>query len=402
MTPPTRFLVPAELGDRERHLFVPAIMGAGLLFSIATVVRDVLHSRQGRAPGLDRRLDVAGRASAHHVATGESPASGLGMAARPRVFYLLTAMAALGFAAYVVVGSSYNYLREAGYVAGVAWLWGVAVLLGALLSVIGLLSLRMFVSWPAPSRGVIRLLVNTPLGRSTASAVEAELPRMLLAWATALAAGATGIVVLMAIRPPQFMVSADAEVTSTLAGWEWLSYLPLDWIGRTEPALVLAVLIGVSTMRCRVFALAYIGAFLGGWTTYVILKNVINQPRPAITGWVGVDSFPSGHLVQATIIAGLVPLALAVLLRRRWPAYFVAPWLALAVVATAMYRIHAGTHWLSDAVAGILVGSTFVLAAYWSLHHRQWHRRCHHCPWLTPISAARARPEPNGAAAPRR
>jgi membrane-associated phospholipid phosphatase len=377
-------------------------MGAGLLFSIATVVRDVLHSRQGRAPGLDRRLDIAGRASAHHVATGEPPASGLRTAARPRVFYLLTGIAALGFAAYVVVGSSYNYLREAGYVAGVAWLWGLAVVLGALLGVIGLLSLRMFVSWPAPSRGVIRLLVHTPLGRSTTAAVEAEVPRMLLAWATVLAAGATGIVVLMAIRPPQFLVSADAEVSSALVGWEWLSSLPLDWIGKTEPALILAVLIGVSTMRCRVYALAYIGAFLGGWTTYLILKNVINQPRPESAGWVGVDSFPSGHLVQATIIAGLVPLALAVLLRRRWPAYVVAPGLTLAVVATAMYRIHAGTHWLSDTVAGILIGSTLVLAAYWSLYHPQWHRRCHRCPWLTPISAARARPERSGAAGPPR
>ena len=400
MTPPTRHLVPAELSDLERHLFVPAIMGAGLLFSIATVVRDVLHSRQGRAPGLDRRLDIAGRASAHHVATGEPPASGLRTAAWPRVFYLLTGMTALGVAAYVVIGSSYNYLREAGYVAGVAWLWGAAMVLGTLLTVIGLLSLKMFVSWPTPSRGVVRLLVNTPLGRSSATAAEAEVPRMLLAWATAIAAGATGIVVLMAIRPPQFLVSADAKVASALVGWQWLSSLPLDWIGRTEPALVLAVLIGVSTMRCRVYALAYIGAFLGGWATYVILKNVINQPRPAIAGWVGVDSFPSGHLVQVTIIAGLVPLAFAVLLRRRWPAHVVAPWLMLAVVATAMYRIHAGTHWLSDTVAGILIGSTFVLAAYWSLHHPHWHRRCRHCPWITPISAARARSEPSGAAGP--
>jgi len=129
---------------------------------------------------------------------------------------------------------------------------------------------------------------------------------------------------------------------------------------------------------------------------------VINQPRPESAGWVGVDSFPSGHLVQATIIAGLVPLALAVLLRRRWPAYVVAPGLTLAVVATAMYRIHAGTHWLSDTVAGILIGSTLVLAAYWSLYHPQWHRRCHRCPWLTPISAARARPERSGAAGPPR
>lgn len=402
MTSPARHLIAAELGDRERHLFVPAIMGAGLLFSIATVVRDMLHSRQGRAPGLDRRLDIAGRASAHHVATGEPPARALRTAARPRVFYLLTAMATLGVAAYVVIGSTYNYVRAAGYVAGVAWLWGAAMVLGTLLTVVGLLSLKMFASWPAPSRGVVRLLVNTPLGRSSAVATEAEAPRMLLAWATALAASATGIVVLMAIRPPQFLVSADAEVSSALAGWEWLSSLPLDWIGRTEPALVLAVLIGVSTMRCRVYALAYIGAFIGGWTTYVILKNVITQPRPAIAGWVGVDSFPSGHLVQATIIAGLVPLAFAVLLRRRWPAYVVAPLLMLMVVATAMYRIHAGTHWPSDTVAGILIGATFVLAAYWSLYHPQWHRRCRNCPWITPIPGARSRSEPSGAAGPPR
>lgn len=400
MTPPSP--CPAELSDRDRHLFVPAIMGAGLLFSIATVVRDTLHSRQGRAPGLDRRLDIAGRATAHHVATGEPPASGLRTAARPRVFYLLTGTATLGVAVYVVIGSSYNYLRAAGYVAGVAWLLGLAVALGTLLTVLGLLSLRMFVSWPTPSRGVIRLLVHTPLGRSSTTAVEAETPRMLLAWAAAAAAAATGILVLMAIRPPDFLVQADAAAVSAVGGWTWLSSLPLAWAGEAMPALVLAVLIGVSTMRCRVCALAYIGAFLGGWTTYIMLKHLINQPRPASVGWVGVDSFPSGHLVQATIIAGLVPLALTVLLRRRWPATVVAPWLVFAVVVTALYRIHIGSHWLSDVVAGVLIGCTFVLTVYWAVHHPQWHRRCRNCPWIRPISAARARSEPSGAAGPPR
>jgi hypothetical protein len=400
MTPPTRHPVPAELSDRERHLFVPAVMGAGLLFSIATVVRDMLHSRQGRAPGLDRRLDIAGRASAHHVATGDPPARGLRAAARPRVFYLLTGIAALGVAAYVVIGSTYNYLREAGYVAGVAWLWGVTVLLGVLLTVIGLLSLRMFVSWPAASRGVIRLLVHTPLGRSSTTAVEAEVPRMLLAWASAAAAGATGILVLMAIRPPKFLVTADAEVTSAVAGWEWLSSLPLARAGGAVPTLVLTSLIIALTMRCRVFAFAYATAFVGGWTTSVLLGQLISQPRPATAGWAGVDSFPSGQLVQVTVIAGLLPLALVVLLRRRWPAVVVASGLALAVVMTGLYRIHAGTDWLSDAVAGILIGSTLVLAVLWAVHHPQWHRRCHHCPWLTPISADR--PQPSGAAGLRR
>lgn len=370
----------------DRHLFVPAIMGAGLLFSIAAVVRDMLHSRQGRAPGLDRRLDISGRASARHVATGERPGSALRTAARPRVFYLLTALAALGVAAYVVTGSTYNYLRAAGYVAGVAWLWAASLLLGIVLTVVGLLSLRMYLSWPVPARGVIRLLVHTPLGRSSTTTDEAELPRMLLAWATAAAAVATGIVVLMAIRPPDFLERADVRITSTVVAWDWLSSLPLDWSGKTEPALVLAVLIGVLTMRCRVFALAYVGAFLGGWTTYVILKNVITQPRSASAGWVGVDSFPSGHLVQATIIAGLVPMALVVLFRRWWPAVVAAPLLVLAVAATAVYRIHVGTHWFSDTVAGVLIGCTFVLAAYWALRHPRWHRRCHRCPWTDQVA----------------
>src|ERR687897_376864 len=49
--------------------------------------------------------------SARHVATGEPLAAAMRTAARSRVFYLLTGMAALGVAAYVVIGSTYNYLR---------------------------------------------------------------------------------------------------------------------------------------------------------------------------------------------------------------------------------------------------------------------------------------------------
>lgn len=400
MTPPSPY--PAELGDRDRHLFVPAIMGAGLLFSIATVVRDTLHSRQGRAPGLDRRLDIAGRATAHHVATGEPPSSGLRPAVRPRVFYLLTGTAALGVAAYVVTGSSYNYLRAAGYVAGVAWLWGAAVVLGTMLTLMGLLSLGMFARWPAPSRAAIRMLIHTPLGRSATTAVEAEVPRMLLAWAGAAAAGATGILVLMAIRPPKFLVTADEKLTSAIAGWQWLSSLPIAWSGAIVPALVIAALVVTSTMRCRVFALSYAAAIIAGWSIFAVLRQVITQPRPATAGWAGVDSFPSGHLVQATLIAGLVPLALVVLIRRRWPAYVLAPSLLIAVVLTALYRIHDGTDWFSDVAAGVLIGATLVVAVYWAVYHPQWHRRCRNCPWIRPISAARARPEPSGAAGPPR
>lgn len=382
MKPARRQDDPFEFGERDRHLFVPAVMGAGLLFSIATVVRDVLHSKQGRAPGLDRRLDVAGRATAQLVSTGERPATALRSAVRPRMFYLLTAMSALGVATYVLIGASYNYFRPAGYASGIGWVWGAAVVLGGMLVFIGVLSLRIFLSWPTPSPAMIRLLIHTPLGRSPATVAGPELPRMLLGWASAATAAATLIVVLMAIRPPAFVTLADSSVAVAVGGWHWLSSLPLAMVGETGLAFALAAIIGISTLRCRVVGIVYIAAVVGGWTTYVIVKKLIEEPHPAVAGLVGVDSFPSGHLVQATIIAGLAPLVLLVLFRRRWPVWLIAPPLALVVAATALYRVHLGTQRLTDVVAGILIGGTFVLVAYWAVHRPHWHRRCRKCPWV--------------------
>lgn len=385
---------PYGIGATERHIFVPAIMGAGLLFSIATVIRDVLRSRQGRVFGLDRRLDITGRASAHHVLTGEPPEAGLHSAVRPRLFYLLTGATALGVATYIGIGATANYFRSYGYVPGIAWLWMVSLLLTVTLARIGWVSLRIYRTWPVPAAGAYRLIVNTPLGRASAAAGETEVPRLLLGWAAWAAAIASGILVLMVIEPPWFVTAVNSAVTSTVASWNWLAVLPLDLVGKTVPALLLAVVIGVATLRCPVFAVAYITAMVGGWLSYVLLKALVEQPRPAIAGWVGLDSFPSGHLVQATVIAGLLPVALTVLTRRRWPAQVVAPLLALLLVATALYRVHLGTHWLTDVVGGFLIGATFVLLAHWALRHPRWHSRCHGCPWV--VAAVGAQPERPG------
>ncbi|HEX6197108.1 MAG TPA: alkaline phosphatase D family protein [Jiangellaceae bacterium] len=373
---------PFDVSDRGRHVFVPAIMGAGLLFSLATLVRDLVRSRQGRAPGFDRRLDVAGRASARHVLTGEAPATAMRAAVRPRVYYLLTAITTLGIAVYVVIGATANYFRTNGYVAGVAWLWAVAMILGMLLAFVGGQAWRIFRAWPVPPPSTSVLLVQTPLGRSSTAAVEAEVPRLLLGWATTAATVTTGILVLMVTaQPPWFVEWADTAILDVVTGWGWASALPLEAVGKPELAVVLAALVGVSTLRCRAFALTYIGALAGSWLVYLVLKNSIDRPRPPTGGWVGLDSFPSGHLVQATVLAGLLPLALTVLTKRRWPALVAAGPLVLAVTATAVYRIHLETHWPTDVVAGILIGGTFVLAARWALLHPGWHTRCHGCPW---------------------
>jgi membrane-associated phospholipid phosphatase len=85
-----------------------------------------------------------------------------------------------------------------------------------------------------------------------------------------------------------------------------------------------------------------------------LLKGIYDRPRPpgslvVTTG----TSFPSGHAVAASVTVVAAVIALAPPGRRR-------AWWVLAAVAFSILmglsRAYLGAHWLSDAVAGILLG----------------------------------------------
>jgi undecaprenyl-diphosphatase len=69
-------------------------------------------------------------------------------------------------------------------------------------------------------------------------------------------------------------------------------------------------------------------------------------------------SFPSGHAVAASVTVVAAVIALVPAGRRR-------AWWALAAVAFSVLmglsRAYLGAHWLSDAVAGILLGTSCAL-----------------------------------------
>jgi undecaprenyl-diphosphatase len=132
-------------------------------------------------------------------------------------------------------------------------------------------------------------------------------------------------------------------------------------IGRGASLIVISGLfVAVGYLRKRP---ALYQAGLRGWIAHAVtailvqgLKHGIGRPRPRLhrddefftgpTLEAGLDSFPSGHtsasFAVAAVVAGYCP-ALA------WPAFVLAGYVSLT-------RVFRGSHFVSDAVAGVVLG----------------------------------------------
>jgi membrane-associated phospholipid phosphatase len=93
-----------------------------------------------------------------------------------------------------------------------------------------------------------------------------------------------------------------------------------------------------------------------------IVKGLYDRPRPNVTPLVSTSgaSFPSGHAVAASVTAVAIVIALFPEGKRRfvWGAGA-----ALFSFVMALSRTYLAAHWLSDAMAGALLGTTVALDA---------------------------------------
>jgi len=145
---------------------------------------------------------------------------------------------------------------------------------------------------------------------------------------------------------------------ATLRSTRWLE-LVTD-LGGTAYLVVTFVALGVYdyVRRRNVHVLLFLVAVLGG---VVIVNNalklLVDRERPDVDHLVGAagSSFPSGHSSAAAAAWCAVALVVSRSWPRRWRAVAAAA-AALVACAVAASRALLGVHWLTDIVAGLIVG----------------------------------------------
>ncbi len=367
---------PTEGIDVDRLMvFVPAIMSIGLLFSLATLLRDLLRWTGSRAR--ERRTTIETATVINDLLDeGEPPLQKLGVLSRPA--YLITALVLAGGAVYIAIGSTANFMRDGGYVRDIGWLLAVSLGLALVLGFIGGVAMTVFLTWPRPAPWTLGTIRAAPL------TINPNRPGAELSWTyatgVALSAVSTVVITLIVASGRSIANDIDAPVARWIVEADWIDRIgAIDPFGQTIFSVALVIVIGLSAFRCKVMALTYPVAFGLGWLTTSAVRELVERPRPTVFG--DFESFPSGHLVQATFVAGLVPLAVGVLLLDRRVATLARAVLAVAVAGTALHRIHQQHHWPLDSLAGITLGLVIVLSVHWVMEQRHLHRSCGSCPW---------------------
>jgi undecaprenyl-diphosphatase len=199
----------------------------------------------------------------------------------------------------------------------------------------------------------------------TASSVLLRRRRLLIALGTLLVALATAA----ALGNGQALLTWDEPIQRGVEANRTTAlndvFLMVSRLGSTVFVLVAGTLGTILTWRrCRAVATALLVATFARPAIEFIVKGLVGRDRPdfdrlvAGTGY----SFPSGHVMAAIALWGLLPVVVALYTRRRaiW-------WASVAVSATLIAgisasRVYLGVHWFSDVTAGLVVGTFFLLA----------------------------------------
>ena len=141
---------------------------------------------------------------------------------------------------------------------------------------------------------------------------------------------------------------------------------------------VFAAVVAWTFRRCRTLALTLSAAVLVRPPIEFLLKELVDRDRPDLSRLVDGTgpSHPSGHVLAAVALWGLLPPLVSMVVRSRaiW-------WLSVAlagvlITGIAASRVYLGVHWFTDIVQGALLGALYLAAIERLFAHHHRHRKC--------------------------
>lgn len=151
----------------------------------------------------------------------------------------------------------------------------------------------------------------------------------------------------------------------------WLFSTLGDTLGMSIIALMVIALLSWKTRSYWPGVLIALTA-AGSVTLTVVLKNLTHRGRPAVEQAVSPEptsyAFPSGHTLNAAAILGVIGYLLFILLRHQVARIISICGLGAFVLAVGWSRVYLGHHWLTDVLAGLLIGCAWA-AIIMILHH---------------------------------
>ncbi|GAA1981592.1 hypothetical protein GCM10009817_23520 [Terrabacter lapilli] len=144
-------------------------------------------------------------------------------------------------------------------------------------------------------------------------------------------------------------------------------------VGMPILALVAVAVITWRRRRWTPFVLALIAA-AGSLVMTIAGKDFVDRARPpaslAVPPLESSPSFPSGHTLNATVLTTVVVYLVLIETTAAWQRTVAIAVGTLFVLSMGLSRVFLGHHWLTDVIAGWLIGLAWALAVITA--HRLW------------------------------